>query len=435
MDMTDAIIPPASSSLSEGEIPHSKPLSKEGISPTSSNGEISPTPPSSNEKIPTLSKLVMGGFNDQYYMARALRLAERGLWSTDPNPRVGCVLVRDGEIVGEGWHQAAGEPHAEIHALQMAKEKAAGATCYVTLEPCCHYGRTPPCTDALIKAAVGRVVVAITDPNPLVSSKGIEQLLKAGITVDTGVLSHEAEQLNPGFLMRMRENRPYIRCKLAMSLDGRTAMASGESQWITSTEARSDVQCLRARSSAIMTGAGTVLADDPRLSVRVDELPCQLQPDKQVTIKQPLRVIIDTHLSMPVDARMLSLPGQTVIFTASNSETLKSMLEKAGAHVISVPSRDQAVDLQAVCQRLAEEYEVNEVHMETGATLSGAMLRAGLIDEVVIYMAPILMGNKARGLFNLPDIERLNQHIPLDIVEIRAVGNDWRITAHPINTR
>jgi len=362
-------------------------------------------------------------------------LAERGLWSTDPNPRVGCVLVRDGEIVGEGWHQAAGEPHAEIHALQMAKEKAAGATCYVTLEPCCHYGRTPPCTDALIKAAVGRVVVAITDPNPLVSSKGIEQLLKAGITVDTGVLSHEAEQLNPGFLMRMRENRPYIRCKLAMSLDGRTAMASGESQWITSTEARSDVQCLRARSSAIMTGAGTVLADDPRLSVRVDELPCQLQPDKQVTIKQPLRVIIDTHLSMPVDARMLSLPGQTVIFTASNSETLKSMLEKAGAHVISVPSRDQAVDLQAVCQRLAEEYEVNEVHMETGATLSGAMLRAGLIDEVVIYMAPILMGNKARGLFNLPDIERLNQHIPLDIVEIRAVGNDWRITAHPINTR
>lgn len=365
-------------------------------------------------------------------MAHALRLAKRGLWSTDPNPRVGCVMVREGEIVGEGWHQVAGEAHAEIQALRMAKEKAVGATVYVTLEPCCHQGRTPPCTDALIKAGITRVVVAITDPNPLVSSKGIEQLLKAGIAVDTGILSHEAEQLNPGFFMRMRHNRPYIRSKLGMSLDGRTAMASGESQWITSQEARRDVQCLRARSAAIMTGAGTVLADDPRLTVREEELPCQLQSEQPDIVKQPLRVVVDTHLSTPLDARMLSLPGQTVIFTASQNERVKSMLEKAGAHVIYLPNRDREVDLSAACQQLAQSYEVNELLIETGATLSGAMLRAGLIDELVIYMAPILMGNKARGLFNLPEIEQLNQHIRLSIADIRAIGCDWRITAHPI---
>jgi len=382
-----------------------------------SNTVIPSTPPSIGEPSPSSSQ---AGLNDQYYMAHALRLAERGLWSTDPNPRTGCVIVRDGEIVGEGWHQVAGEPHAEIHALQMAKEKAKGATGYVTLEPCCHYGRTPPCTEALINAGIARIVVATTDPNPIVYRKGIGQLSKAGITVDTGILSQEAEQLNQGFFMRMRHNRPYVRCKLAMSLDGRTAMASGESKWITSNDARLDVQCLRARSSAIMTGAGTVLSDDPQLTVREDELPCQLPFDKWATLKQPLRAIIDTHLSMPKDARMLSLPGQTVIFTASKNEAIKSMLEKVG--------KDREVDLPAVCQHLAEEYEVNELFLETGATLSGSMLRAGLIDELVIYMAPMIMGNKARGLFNLPDLASLNQHIPLSIVDIRAIGRDWRIT-------
>ncbi len=388
-----------------------------------SNTVIPSTPPSTPS--PSSSQ---AGLNDQYYMAHALRLAERGLWSTDPNPRTGCVIVRDGEIVGEGWHQVAGEPHAEIHALQMAKEKAKGATGYVTLEPCCHYGRTPPCTEALINAGIARIVVATTDPNPIVYRKGIGQLSKAGITVDTGILSQEAEQLNQGFFMRMRHNRPYVRCKLAMSLDGRTAMASGESKWITSNDARLDVQCLRARSSAIMTGAGTVLSDDPQLTVREDELPCQLPFDKWATLKQPLRAIIDTHLSMPKDARMLSLPGQTVIFTASKNEAIKSMLEKVGAHVIYLPGKDREVDLPAVCQQLAEEYEVNELFLETGATLSGSMLRAGLIDELVIYMAPMIMGNKARGLFNLPDLASLNQHIPLSIIDIRAIGRDWRIT-------
>ncbi len=388
-------------------------------------------PTQENQKISPNSQNSTGEFNDQYYMARALRLAERGLWSTDPNPRVGCVIVREGEIVGEGWHQVAGEPHAEIHALQMAKEKAAGATCYVTLEPCCHQGKTPPCTDAIIKAGINRVVIAMTDPNPLVSNQGVEILSKAGIVVDTGILSSDAEQLNPGFLMRMRHNRPYIRCKLGMSLDGRTAMESGESQWITSSDARYDVQCLRARSSAIMTGAGTILADNPRLTVREDELSsCQLQ--SKTAPKQPLRVIIDTHLSTPANARILTDSETTIIFTASNSKSPIPMLEKAGATVIHLANGEREVDLVAACELLASEYEINEMLMETGATLSGAMLRAGLIDEMVIYMAPILMGNKARGLFNLPHIERLNQHISLDIEEIRAVGCDWRITARPI---
>ncbi|MCK5718489.1 MAG: bifunctional diaminohydroxyphosphoribosylaminopyrimidine deaminase/5-amino-6-(5-phosphoribosylamino)uracil reductase RibD [Thiomargarita sp.] len=370
--------------------------------------------------------------NDHYYMSHALRLAKRGLWSTDPNPRVGCVIVNAGKIIGEGWHQIAGESHAEIYALEMAKEQAAGATCYVTLEPCCYHGRTPPCTDALIKAGITRVVIATTDPNPLVSKKGIEQLMKANIAVDTGILSQEAEELNKGFFMRMRYNRPYIRCKLAMSLDAKTAMSSGESKWITSQEARSDVQCFRARSSAIMVGAGTVLADDPQLTVRENELPCELySSNKAKEIKQPLRVVIDTFLSMKTDARMLSLSGQTVIFTSSNNTTIKKTLEKTGAHVIACSEPEKRVDLKTVCHTLAEKYEVNELQIEAGANLSGAMLRAGLIDEMVIYMAPTLMGSKARGLFNLPDIEYMNQQIPLKIDNITAIGQDWRIIAHP----
>ncbi|EIJ43690.1 riboflavin biosynthesis protein RibD [Beggiatoa alba B18LD] len=367
---------------------------------------------------------------DQYYMARALHLAERGLWSTDPNPRVGCVIVRDGEIVGEGWHEVAGEPHAEIYALQMAKEKAQGATCYVTLEPCCHHGRTPPCTDALIKAGITRVVAASTDPNPIVASKGIEQLNKAGIVVNVGVLGAQAEQLNAGFFMRMRRNRPYIRCKLAMSLDGRTAMASGESQWITSQDARRDVQGLRARSSAVMTGAGTILADNPRLSVRESELPQHLYKPK--IIRQPIRAIVDAHLSCMPPAHIFDKSSQTIVFTASRNETIKAMLTEAGAHVLSLPRGTTGdIDLQEMCYRLATDYHVNELLLETGATLSGSMLKAGLIDEIVIYMAPVLMGNKARGLFNLPEIELMKQRLNLHITDIRAVGCDWRITAQP----
>ena len=360
-------------------------------------------------------------------MAQAIRLAKKGLWTTDPNPRVGCVIVRDNEIVGQGWHERAGDPHAEVYALQMAKDKARGATCYVTLEPCCHYGKTPPCTDALLNAGITRVVIANVDPNPLVSSKGIEQLVNAGIVVDTGILSEEAQKLNPGFCTRMQRGRPYVRCKLAMSLDGRTAMASGESQWITSTAARADVQALRARSSAIMTGAGTILSDDPRLTVREAELPTCYSPPP--FIRQPLRVVIDEHLSIPTHSKILSQPGKTLVFTSTYDESIKNNLEKNGAEVIYLPSQTGGIDLVAMVQMLANDYEVNEVHLETGATLGGAMLRAGLIDELVIYMAPVLMGSKARSLFDLPNINMMSESIPLKVEDIRAVGNDWRITA------
>ncbi len=360
-------------------------------------------------------------------MTQAIRLAKKGLWTTDPNPRVGCVIVRDNEIVGQGWHERTGDPHAEVYALKIAKDKAKGATCYVTLEPCCHYGKTPPCTDALLKAGIARVVIANVDPNPLVSSKGIEQLVNAGIVVETGILSQEAGKLNPGFCTRMQRGRPYVRCKLAMSLDGRTAMASGESQWITSLAARADVQALRARSSAIMTGAGTILADDPRLTVRENELP-KFYPTPPF-IRQPLRIIVDEHLSIPTNAKILSESGKTLIFTSTYDEGIKNALEKKGAEVIYLPSQTGGIDLTVMAQKLATDYEVNEVHLETGATLGGAMLRAGLVDELVIYMAPVLMGSKARSLFNLPNINVMSESIPLKIEDIRAVGNDWRITA------
>jgi diaminohydroxyphosphoribosylaminopyrimidine deaminase / 5-amino-6-(5-phosphoribosylamino)uracil reductase len=359
--------------------------------------------------------------NDYRYMARALQLAERGLYTTDPNPRVGCVLVRDGAIVGEGWHERAGEPHAEIHALREAGERARGATAYVTLEPCCHQGRTPPCSEALIAAGVARVVVAMQDPNPRVAGGGLAQLHAAGIATESGLLAAAAEALNPGFVSRMRRHRPYVRCKLAMSLDGRTAMASGESKWITGAAARADVQRLRARSSAILTGAGTVLADDPALTVRLDERPAQL-------FRQPLRVVLDTHLSMPATARMLKEPGATLVLTASESAGPRAALEQAGAEVLRLPAGDDGVSLAAVMDELAAR-EVNEVLLETGAVLAGGMLRAGLIDELIVYMAPVLLGDAARGLLHLPGLDRMDDRVALEIFDVRSVGDDWRITA------
>jgi diaminohydroxyphosphoribosylaminopyrimidine deaminase/5-amino-6-(5-phosphoribosylamino)uracil reductase len=274
------------------------------------------------------------------------------------------------------------------------------------------------------------VVVAVSDPNPVVCNKGIGELLRAGIVVDSGVLSQQAEQLNLGFFTRMRYHRPYIRCKLAMSLDGRTAMASGESQWITSQESRRDVQAWRAQSSAIMTGSGTVLSDNPLLTVRLAELPNYLP--KPAILRQPLRVIVDTHLSTPTTARMLKAPGQTVIFTVSDNASLRTLLEKAGAQIVYLPSRDRRIDLEAMCHSLAEQYQVNELLLETGATLGGSMLQAGLCDELIIYIAPKLMGNKARGLLNLMNLDYLHQHVPLEINDIRAIGCDWRVIARPI---
>lgn len=359
-------------------------------------------------------------------MTRALRIAARGLYTAHPNPRVGCVLVRDGKIVGEGWHERAGEAHAETRALQQAGEHVRGATAYVTLEPCCHTGRTPPCTDALIKAGVARVVCAMNDPNPQVAGKGLKQLAAAGIQLESGVLQAEAAALNSGFIMRMQKQRPYVRCKLAMSLDGRTALASGESRWITGNEARADVQHLRAQSGAILTGIGTVLADDPRLTVREEA-------DELALTRQALRAVLDTHLRTPVDARLLKEPGRTLIFTAEQEEARKKPLQDAGAEIVSLPPQGERLDLAAVLQYLAAQQEVNEVLLEAGATLSGAMLQAGLIDELIIYMAPKLLGDAARGLLQLPGIATLNQSIALSIREIRAVGQDWRITARPEN--
>ncbi|MEN8168900.1 MAG: bifunctional diaminohydroxyphosphoribosylaminopyrimidine deaminase/5-amino-6-(5-phosphoribosylamino)uracil reductase RibD [Pseudomonadota bacterium] len=356
---------------------------------------------------------------DSEMMSRALSLAEKGLYTTAPNPRVGCVIVNDGEIVGEGWHAVAGGPHAEIVALQQAGEKAKGATAYVTLEPCCHHGKTPPCSDALINAGVARVIVAMEDPNPLVAGEGLAQLQQAGIETASGLLQSQAEALNPGFVQRMRIGRPYIRCKLAMSLDGRTAMASGESQWITGPGAREDVHRLRARSSAIMSGIGTILADDPSLTVRLDS---------DEAAHQPLRIILDPHLSTPENARFLQQPGESLIVTACAEDAVQQRLRQAGAEVLCLPNGNDAVDLVALMAHLAER-EVNEILMETGAILSGAVLHAGIIDELIVYMAPKLMGDNARGLFHTPGLDLLADAVELDIQDMRAVGDDWRITA------
>ena len=366
------------------------------------------------------SCMTMFSGDDTVYMARALRLAERGLLTTAPNPRVGCVLVREGAVVGEGWHERAGGPHAEINALQQAGPQAAGATAYVTLEPCCHHGRTPPCTDALLAAGVVRVVAAMEDPNPQVAGMGLAALRHAGIDTAAGLLAAAAERLNAGFVMRMRQGRPWVRCKLAMSMDGRTAMASGESRWITGAAARSDVHQLRACSDAIMTGIGTVLADDPSLTVRLDE------PGDG--FRQPLRVILDSCLRTPPDAKLLDLPGETLIVTGADDADNEARLTRSGIRVVTLPMQDGQLDLPAVLQYLGT-LQVNEVHLEAGATLCGALLQAGLIDELVIYMAPHLMGDAARGLFTLPGLEQMAQRIKLSINDIRAVGDDWRITA------
>ena len=357
---------------------------------------------------------------DHEHMARAIQLAARGLYTTDPNPRVGCVIVKNGQVIGEGWHVRAGEAHAEIHALQQAGEQAQAATAYVSLEPCCHHGKTPPCSDALIAAQVARVVVAMQDPNPRVAGNGMRQLQAAGIQVELGLLEAQAKALNPGFIQRMQMRRPYVRNKLAMSLDGRTAMADGESKWITGDAARQDVQRLRARSSAIMTGVGTVLADDPALTVRLAD-----------TERQPLRVIIDSNLSTPLTARLLKEPGETLIMTVNPDPDLQASLRDAGAEVVQIGNAGQDVDLKLVLANLAER-NINEVLLETGATLSGAMLEAQLINEMVFYMAPLLMGDAARGLYRLPQLQQMADRIELDIQDVRPVGKDLRITATPI---
>lgn len=350
-------------------------------------------------------------------MARALELAAKGLYTTDPNPRVGCVVVRDGTVVGEGWHARAGEAHAEALALQQAGERARGADVYVTLEPCNHHERTPPCTEALVRAGVRRVVAAMQDPNPRVDGKGFARLTAAGVECRAGLLEAQAQALNPGFISRARRGRPYVRVKLGASLDGRTALASGESRWITGEAARADVQRLRARSSAILTGVGTVLADDPALTVRSFDIG-----------RQPLRVVLDTGLRTPASAQILQVPGRTLIATAGGDERRAQALIDAGAEVARLGGAGPGVDLPGLMRLLAER-QVNEVLVEAGPRAAGALLAQGLVDELVLYMAPVLLGDAARGMFRLPGVAALSDRVALEVADVRAVGTDWRVSA------
>ncbi len=352
---------------------------------------------------------------DAAYMARAVKLAENGIYTTDPNPHVGCVLVKEGNIVAEGWTQRAGFAHAEIDALAKTAN-ALGATAYVTLEPCSHCGKTGPCSDALIAAGVSRVVVAMQDPNPLVAGRGFQKLREAGVEVVVGVLQQEAEKLNRGFFKRMTCGLPWIRSKLAMSLDGRTAMASGESQWITSAHARQDVQLGRAASSAIVTGIGTVLYDDPQLNARVD-----------FDVVQPIKVVLDSNLRMPLTAKLLENAEELWIVTCSDDALKLQRLRDMGCKVFQVDAVEGRADLPQVFKLLAE-LQINTVWVEAGASLNGALLESGLVDEWLIYMAPCVLGDEGRGLFHLPGLRTMADKKQLKLLEVRQVGPDLRLT-------
>jgi diaminohydroxyphosphoribosylaminopyrimidine deaminase/5-amino-6-(5-phosphoribosylamino)uracil reductase len=353
---------------------------------------------------------------DSQWMAQALRLAERGLYTTSPNPRVGCVLVRENSVLGEGWHERAGEPHAEVHALRAAGTLARGATAYITLEPCSHHGRTPPCADALIAAGVSRVIAAMQDPNPLVAGQGLQKLRAAGIEVECGLMETAARELNIGFVSRMTRGTPWVRSKIAASLDGCTALANGTSKWITGAAARRDVQHWRARSCAVLTGISTVLADDPQLNVREIN-----------NGRQPLRVVLDSELRISPKAKILQ-GEQTLIYTASSDAAKQQAIKVCGADVVAVAGADGKVDLSAVLRDLGQR-GINEVLVEAGRTLNGALLKAGLVDELVLYLAPQLLGDAARGLADLGELTQLQQRVALQWNDVRQVGNDLRVVA------
>lgn len=348
-------------------------------------------------------------------MARALQLAARGLYTTTPNPRVGCVIVKGDRVAGEGWHERAGTPHAEVHALKAAGEAARDATVYITLEPCSHHGRTPPCAEALIQAGVMRVVAAMRDPNPLVAGRGIQMLTLAGIHAEVGLMEAGARALNPGFVSRMTRGRPWVRLKTASTLDGKTALANGAAQWLTGVAARADVQRLRARACAILTGSGTVLADNPRMNVRDFDIG-----------RQPLRMVVDSGLRMPTGAALL--PALVACHTADPGR--RQSLERAGAEVIELPGEAGRVDLAALLRLLAQR-GVNELHVEAGAHLNGALLEAGLIDEWVAYVAPMAVGDTARGLFAQPPLTTLADAARFRLADVRQIGSDLRLTLLP----
>lgn len=353
---------------------------------------------------------------DHAHMARALQLARRGLTTTTPNPRVGCVIVRDGTVVGEGWHVRAGEPHAEVHALRAAGDLARGATAYVTLEPCSHFGRTPPCADGLINAGVTRVIAAMTDPNPQVAGSGLARLQAADIATQSGLMEAEARELNIGFVSRMTRGRPWVRLKTAASLDGKTALNNGLSQWITGPAARQDGHRWRARACAILTGIGTVRDDDPQLTVRGFEVE-----------RQPLRVVVDSRLETPLTAKVLA-SGRCLIFAAIENVERIAALKAAGAEVVVLPNANGKVELPAMLAELGRR-GINELHVEAGFKLNGSLLREGCLDELLIYQAPILLGDKAQGMFDLPELTDLAGKHQLKIIERRMLGDDLRILA------
>ena len=383
---------------------------------------------------------------DHAFMARALRLAERGLFTTQPNPRVGCVITRDGEVVGEGWHRLAGESHAEVLALRAASDRSRGATAYVTLEPCSHHGRTPPCADALIEAGIARIVTASDDPNPKVAGEGLRRLREAGVTVETGLMRNAARELNRGFFSRFERGRPWLRVKLAMSLDGRTALANGESKWITGEAARADVQCWRARSSAILTGAGTARADDPRLTVRIKEAVHGASSDRhpaspstsardapgiaQAQPFRPLRVVLDARLdALRPDAHLLDDSAPTLVLHAPGVAPRDDRY--ARVELAAVPAdADNRLDPEAVLRMLAAR-GVNELQVEAGPTLCGALLEGNFVDELLLYVAPMLLGDTARPLLTLPPLASMEERSGWRLLDRRMLGSDTRLLMRP----
>lgn len=359
--------------------------------------------------------------SDYQYMSQALQLAAQGLYSTSPNPRVGCVIVRNNQVVGQGAHIEAGQGHAEVIALAEAGSLAHGASAYVTLEPCSHHGRTPPCAEVLIQAGISKVVAAMVDPNPLVAGKGLEVLAAQGIQTQSGLMQSQAEQLNLGFIKRMRNGQPYVRLKMASSLDGKTALSNGESQWITAQEARQDVQHWRAQSCAVLTGIGTVLADNPSLNVRID------------TSRQPLRVIIDSSLQTPLDAKVLQDNNVLIAYSHDAHECANALAQK-GVALLHVPNPDGHVDLAAVLTHLAS-LQINEVLVEAGATLSGALFDAQLIDELILYYAPKMMGADARDMLTMQPLTKMSQVMDLTISDTRLIGRDMRLIVKPVYKR
>ncbi|BBN59861.1 bifunctional diaminohydroxyphosphoribosylaminopyrimidine deaminase/5-amino-6-(5-phosphoribosylamino)uracil reductase RibD [Hydrogenovibrio marinus] len=374
---------------------------------------------------------------DQEMMRQAIDLAKQGYYSTKPNPSVGCVITKDGRIISTGWHQKAGEPHAERVALANAKAASLsveGATVYVTLEPCSHFGKTPPCADALVDAKVARVVVAMQDPNPQVGGSGIKRLQAAGINVDVGLMQADAESLNKGFIFSMTNNRPFVRLKIASSLDGRTAMSDGKSQWITGAEARVEVHKMRAMHGAVVTGIGTVLADNPSLNVRLDsDVLASMNLDE--TTANPIRVVLDANLSMPLDAKMLSLPGRTLLMTSKiTAERNPDLIEKiyqVGGEVVAVAAEDDRLDIESVLQYLYEVEQVRDVMVEAGAIVAGAFIESGFVNEIHAFVAPSLMGDSAKPMFALPSIQSMSDKIQYQFDAIQKVGEDLHLVLSP----